>query len=361
MFVKAKWIHTLFHLHAKISSFWGGELFLLRLRPTLQCQLHCPFCYTRNESLEGPLLSHSEWGELISKLPKKTVIDITGGEPLVAPEIRKLILTLATNKKKISLMTNGLNLDDDLIKLLVTQRLYSLLVSLDGPSHVHNSIRGDKTFEKVIERLDRLEETKRISKSSWPKLTLKINLLSNNLSSLEGFISELEKRYPKVQINLNLLFDNEARGGRRLASSWTDARFTSGNTQHFGFSSQELESVLKLDFYLKGKGKSHFWRPYFEGTKESLYVKKYLEHPGSFTPLSCSLPYNSLTLYGNGDISPCDLSLKIGNVREYNYDLKKVFKDDHYQNLLKDFYQKNLQETACQGCCLAPHRLKARS
>lgn len=361
MFVKAKWIHTLFHLHAKISSFWGGELFLLRLRPTLQCQLHCPFCYTRNEKLEGPLLSDREWEELISKLPRKTVVDITGGEPLVAPQINSLILSLLKREKKVSLMTNGLNLDNELIKILVTQRLYSLLVSLDGPSHIHNAIRGDKTFEKVIERLDRLEEMKRISKSSWPKLTLKINLLPDNLSSLENFILELEKRYPEAQINLNLLFDNEARGGRKLASSWADERFESGNTQSFAFLPQELESVLKLDSHLKKKGKSHFWRPYFKGTKENLQIKKYLEHPAFFTPLSCFLPYNSLTLYGNGDISPCDLSLKIGNVREYNYDLKRVFKDDHYQSLLKDFYKTGIQEKACQGCCLAPHHLKVRS
>ncbi len=361
MFIKAKWIHALFHLHAKLSSLWGGELFLLRLRPTLQCQLHCPFCYTQNEKLEGSLLNKSEWEQLIEKLPRKTVVDITGGEPLVAPEIKNLILSLLKHEKKVSLMTNGLNLDDELIKILVTQQLYSLLVSLDGPAHIHNDLRGDKTFEKVIERLDHLEKIKKISKSSWPKLTLKINLLPNNFTILADFISDLEKRYPEVQINLNLLFDNGARGGRRLASSWAEERFKSGNTQRFAFSPQELESVLKLDSHLKKKGKSHFWRPYFEGSKEHLQIKKYLEHPASFVPRSCFLPFNSLTLYGNGDISPCDLSLKIGNVREYNYDLRKVFKDAHYQSLLKDFYQTNIQEKACQGCCLAPHRLKLRS
>ena len=86
------------------------------------------------------------------------------------------------------------NLDDELIKILVTQQLYSLLVSLDGPAHIHNDLRGDKTFEKVIERLDHLEKIKKISKSSWPKLTLKINLLPNNFTILADFISDLEKQ-----------------------------------------------------------------------------------------------------------------------------------------------------------------------
>jgi len=357
MFISPKWIHRLFQFHGKLSSLWGGELFLLRLRPVSLCNLNCPFCYVKKDFFEGPLLSRSNWDNIIKNLPKKTVVDITGGEPLLFRDFEFLFLKLRERKIKVSLMTNGTLLTEDLLLKFVTKKLYALLVSLDGPQKIHNCLRGEGTFEKVIKNLDHLEMIQKKLNSSWPRLTLKINVLEENISTIKDLIYFLEDRYKSVHFGLNLLFSNEARGGRSLASSLIDNRFKSGNQKMYSFSSEFFEQAMELDAFLKRRNKRYFWRPFFDEKKTRSFLKEYITDSIKAGPLNCSLPYNSLTLYGNGDVSPCDLSLKIGNISELNYDLNAFFSDKRYGLFLKTFYDEKVMKKSCQGCCLAKHEI----
>jgi len=63
---------------------------VLRIRITSKCNLSCPFCYLKtglNRDEEGNL-SLEEWEKIFSKLPKRTIVDLTGAEPLMYKDIR---------------------------------------------------------------------------------------------------------------------------------------------------------------------------------------------------------------------------------------------------------------------------------
>ena len=82
----------------------------------------------------------------------------TGGEPLLHPEIRRLV-ELALAAAPLTIVTNGILLDEALVAFL-SERFRSarysldLRVSLDGMSAAQNDpVRGRGTFESVVQAL----------------------------------------------------------------------------------------------------------------------------------------------------------------------------------------------------------------
>lgn len=136
------------------------------------CNLNCKYCifsdhypYHRSHGVEtidiktvklaiDDFLTHSEKTET-------PTISFYGGEPLIAYDILSEAVDYATQKasKKIefNMTTNGTLLTYDMIDFLVKHDM-SVLVSLDGPSMVHDKMRVDKndspTWERIIKNLE---------------------------------------------------------------------------------------------------------------------------------------------------------------------------------------------------------------
>ena len=80
---------------------------------------------------------------------------------------------------------------------------------------------------------------------------------------------------------------------------------------------------------------------------EKRYLKKigkYLE--SSKSPLKCKALVSSCFISPNGDVYPCTIfNKKLGNLKDVNYDLKKIWKSkrtSHVRNLIK--------QNNCNGC-----------
>lgn len=76
----------------------------INLRIIGACNLSCPFCYGPNHSF--PPIDTTKLIELINKLPALGVqrVVITGGEPLLAPDI--LIILEELKKHNIQILLN---------------------------------------------------------------------------------------------------------------------------------------------------------------------------------------------------------------------------------------------------------------
>ncbi len=78
------------------------------------------------------------------------VVSVTGGEPLLYPQIGELIEELVRRKKHIYLCTNGILLEK-LLKKFRPSNFLNINVSLDGMEETHDKISGEKgVFEKAI-------------------------------------------------------------------------------------------------------------------------------------------------------------------------------------------------------------------
>jgi hopanoid biosynthesis associated radical SAM protein HpnH len=124
---------------------------VLMLEPLYRCNLACAGCgkiqYPSNVlkhqlSIEECLRAVDECGT--------PMVSIPGGEPLLHPEIDRLVAALVARKKYVYLCTNALLLEEKL-PLFTPTRYLSFSVHLDGlaPEHDHAVCR-EGTFEKAV-------------------------------------------------------------------------------------------------------------------------------------------------------------------------------------------------------------------
>ena len=91
------------------------------LEPTSMCNLYCDGCYRKNESnAHKPLDVVRQELDTFNRLRKTDGVSIAGGDPLVHPEIEKIVEMVASDGQKPIINTNGLALTKE--KLLALKK-----------------------------------------------------------------------------------------------------------------------------------------------------------------------------------------------------------------------------------------------
>ncbi|MFN3476813.1 MAG: adenosyl-hopene transferase HpnH, partial [Candidatus Methylomirabilales bacterium] len=125
---------------------------VLALEPTHRCNLFCQGCGRIREYRDsfGRLLTLEQALAAVEEV-KAPVVAITGGEPLLYPEIDALVRAILKRRRHVFLATNGILLQGFLEKVPPHPRL-TLVLHLDGLAETHDRLCGRPgTFEKVIE------------------------------------------------------------------------------------------------------------------------------------------------------------------------------------------------------------------
>lgn len=129
----------------------GIHLVVLEL--TDKCNLNCIHCYhPSDKNYLGTTLSQENTKTVVDELQKvkPSFVTISGGEPLLIGErLFDIAKDVKRYCKKIFLTTNG-----QLIKKYPAD-LFNIFddvqISLDGPSEIHEMIRGANTFKNAVE------------------------------------------------------------------------------------------------------------------------------------------------------------------------------------------------------------------
>ena len=96
-------INEIFYSIQGESTYAGNRTVFIR---TTGCNLRCTYCDTKYSYHEGEFLSLEKILDVV-KSHDAEYICITGGEPLLQPEIHKLINILCDQGHKVSLETSG--------------------------------------------------------------------------------------------------------------------------------------------------------------------------------------------------------------------------------------------------------------
>ncbi len=123
--------------------------FFVQLAPTSKCNLNCRYCFVQFHKREKQSFPFTQLQQVVEGLAElgTRFIMLTGGEPMMYPEIVPLIRLISEKKIECLLNTNGV-LVLDKIDDLDGVDIYS--ISLDGPRELNDYYRGDGVYDKVL-------------------------------------------------------------------------------------------------------------------------------------------------------------------------------------------------------------------
>ena len=145
--------------------------FYIQWHITNLCNLRCKHCYQDDFSKKSDL----DWAGLkkvsdnllntMREWDKTACIHLTGGEPLLKPELFSLLNDLDQQSmvEELGIITNGLPIDREMIRKLSSfSKLKKIKISLDGgDAETNDSIRQKGTFDKVMQNLPLIKEKER--------------------------------------------------------------------------------------------------------------------------------------------------------------------------------------------------------
>jgi hopanoid biosynthesis associated radical SAM protein HpnH len=115
---------------------------VLMLEPTLRCNLACAGC---GRIREAEAIGHRELtvDECLAAIDEAgaPILSLTGGEPLLHPEIGSIVRGAVARRVYVYLCTNGLQLQPALHRLAPSPYL-SFVVHLDGLAQTHDRLAG---------------------------------------------------------------------------------------------------------------------------------------------------------------------------------------------------------------------------
>jgi len=144
-----------------LADGYGRVARKLRLSVTDRCNFRCSFCMPREPSWlpSKEIMSTGEIARVVRILASMGVtrVRLTGGEPLVRPDIEEIVRAIASTKgvEGVAMTTNGFHLAR-LAKRLALAGLRSVTVSLHSlkPERFEGIVGVKGVFERVLEGIE---------------------------------------------------------------------------------------------------------------------------------------------------------------------------------------------------------------
>jgi radical SAM protein with 4Fe4S-binding SPASM domain len=296
--------------------------------PTSRCNLKCSHCFY-HDSLNKKFneLSVDEIDKITKTMDPILSLILTGGEPYLRHDLDKIVKIFYENTKVpiITIPSNGWYLSkmDKQITNMMEWCPYLTLnqqISIDGIGADHDLIRMDKqvvgsdnSFERAIKTIHHLKKLQKTYNRI--NIGIIITFTSQNQKKFKGIIKEIHSLVEPDNISINLV-----RGDPR----------------------QKVNLNLDLELYrdaVKYRDNLYYEKKMsgharFKGNKlatagrimlNELTNKTFEENKYS-TP--CYAGNLSGVMYPEGDVYPCEIlddSHKIGNIRNFDLDFKKLW------------------------------------
>ena len=121
---------------------------LAQIVPMRRCNLACGYCNEYDDvSKPVPLATVEGWLDKLREL-RTEIVTLSGGEPMMHPDVAKIIAGIRRRKMTAGLITNGYYLQPERIEELNDAGLEYLQISIDN-------VRPDNVSQKSLKVLDR--------------------------------------------------------------------------------------------------------------------------------------------------------------------------------------------------------------
>jgi len=179
-------------LHSAVTILWVKLFkrrlpFAVRLQLTNRCTLQCKYCTLWNSKVDE--LSTTQIRGIISQLAllRTKRISLSGGEPLLREDIAEIISFCREKGIYPEMNSNGTLVPQKIEKI---RDLDFLKLSLDGPEEVHDFLRGEGSYRRVISAADSALKNK-------VNFGFSTTMTKHNINHL-GYILDLAKKYDTI-------------------------------------------------------------------------------------------------------------------------------------------------------------------
>ena len=152
-------VRTLYYMLA-IKAFNKPRYpFYVNLVINSRCNLKCAYCFGRYSNRNTPDWAYDDLVKLIDDLYDRGTryILVQGGEPLLHPDLGKIFRYIDSKGIVTALVTNG-QFPDRIRNIPEIALLDNICFSLDGDREGNDRIRGEGTFDKVLESIQVVKE-----------------------------------------------------------------------------------------------------------------------------------------------------------------------------------------------------------
>lgn len=150
---------------------------------TGRCDGACLYC--RRAGTESDDLSTSEWIGLLDGMARSGTVRVsfTGGEPLLRPDVGRLLFEARRRGLRVNLNTNGFRLAERLDEVVQAD---SITVSFDGPEPVMNQLRGPDAYQRAVDGI-------RTARAAGVPLSIHATLTRLNVGQVDAILDEAER------------------------------------------------------------------------------------------------------------------------------------------------------------------------
>lgn len=289
----------------------------LILEVTSRCNSRCLTCFNwqKTDLKKKKELSLKQIEKISKTMNNLLWLSLTGGEVFLRDDLTEIIkifvknnkpehITIPTNAllpKKIALMT------EDILKNYKGN--FVITLSLDGIGSLHDKIRGVKgNFKKFLETYKELDKLRK----NYPNLHIGVNTVINNLN--QNHIKEIYE-YVKKNIKVESHTFELVRGCTR------SEKVKAPSIDFYKKKKDFFKKVMKSYSYYTFNPMSMFLKAakiyYHDLAYEILKSKKQL--------IPCYAGILSAVIDVKGNVYPCELYKKFGNLKSYNYNFKKLW------------------------------------
>lgn len=298
---------------------------------TDRCNARCPFCFIDfNAEHHGKHELSTDEIEKMTRLLPRTLMNVnfTGGEPFMRRDMLEIAKAYFTHSsvQSIFITSNGYYTDrtkvfcETILGQFPEKEIFVALSIDDFPENHDKTRKVKGLFARCI---DTFKTLKQMGINVRPSISITIS--QENYQQAEPLYDMLINTYEVDAVQLIMVRDE---GVFKLAEE-----FKKPLLQTY----LHLSERLKVDYNsgrLKGFDRNSF-RGKVLNKKNELsrgMLNQYLESPHYMHPCRAAALFGVIT--STGDVYPCEvLDKSMGNVRNYGYDLKQLWKDKAAQEV----------------------------
>ena len=307
-----------------------------------------------------PELSTSECLGLIRQMRALGVrsVTLTGGKPLLRPDILQLSAAIKRAGLGLSIISNGTVLRPGVISSLVELGVDSVSVSIDGTRAVHDRIRGvPGSFNRAMSAVAELLAERKRRQRRHPVLAVTCTISAMNQDDLVNLLDLLQG----LDIDL-LSFGYVHFSSEQLQRGTDEVLGDSGRHLKLALLDPEVLAVDTVALapqvrLIRERASQNRQRVRFVPDLSADEMSSYFSgHPYTYAK-RCFFPWFSMRVDPWGDVYPCWLDVRMGNVREAP--LREIWNGAAYRQFRIEVRRRGLLPK-CSTCCVLNEKLWSR-